>query len=370
MGARARLRHDRSNRPHRRDGRVSTTHSANRATARALSGRGRGGAAGLESEEDRGESALVELLAQFDVTNLGLMQILPGHGWGLDEGSTGSASPGPAPSTPSPDAVVSLTVNPPTETVRPEADIAADHGRPGVSGWTTPAYAIAVPVASPTRARIDVTLDFEIELAEEFTGTRLEILRDHEQGHVTIGTEAARADLVDGLEASLEQLPAFSPQAIQSRLGAAAAGFVTNEGAASAAYDAADYPRMLEAYLGARTPLADLASVSEPIMTLAEVMHDFAHGDPAGSGPREWRRIGAALERAWDSLSEVDAARVQYNPGFRQLVEECQRQVDGLVAGLETDDLTGTATTEPVAARRALEDIQAVLSRFDWRPSL
>lgn len=335
-----------------------------------LTGRGRGAAAEIEADPDPEVPQLDDLVEVIDVSDIEFSQTLPGHGFGPDKGSVSTAPAPSASPAPAADAVVTLTVNTPNETDRPEADIAAAHSRPGAAGWTTPSYAVAVTSARSNRVAINVTLDFEMELASEYTGDRRAVLRDHEFGHVEIGKNVARADLVNGLEATLESFSSFNRTNIQSSLTTAASSFVTNEGNKSAAYDATDYPRMREAYLGVRTSVDDLAAASPAIAQLQRTMKGFAEADATALNASMVRQAASELRQAWDGLSDVDAARVQYNPGFKTLVADCERQVDDLLRAFESDDLEESTTTQDVAVRGLLEDIQRTLAKFEWQPSV
>jgi hypothetical protein len=173
------------------------------------------------------------------------------------------------------DANISLTVNPPTYERKPAAEIAAAHGRPGVAGWTTPAYQSASPIGNGRNISIDFTLDFIIELGDEYTGVAGQVLQDHEQGHVNIGRRKAQQHFVDNLRANLESQRVLNRANVGAALTAAETNFVNEEQAGSQAYDNADYPRMTQAYHGARTPLADLEGESGNIAHMAARLRNF-----------------------------------------------------------------------------------------------
>ena len=359
--------------------RAGTVVESNRARLAIVAGIGRGAGAEVEVPEPEAVvepeeplTVVEESVVQVDTAELGTGRTLLGHGGGPIPGP-GSVSPGPGhqPSAPAgPDAQITLKVDSPKEIKKPEADIADEHDRPGVAGWTTPNYDVAVPALQAPQASINVTLGFDIELAEEYTGKRLDVLRDHEYGHVTIATESARSHLADGLEANLESLPAFIPTApVRAAILAAAGHFVAEEGAESAEYDRADYPRMLEAYLGASTPLKDLAKGSREIQRVAKVLTTYAKSGSNASSSKDLSRHVKSIDKAWGNLSDIDLYRIQYNPDFGGLVAKCNDVTDELEDRLDSDDLEG-APGEDVELERQIDKMRDLLDDYEWEPAL
>jgi hypothetical protein len=344
---------------------------------KTLTGVGPGGAAGeLMRQAEEGERASsatgpATAAVQIDASQLGVREELPGHGDNQathdDVSAPGAESEGSRP-TPNVDVVVAMTVNPPTEEPKPAADIAEAHDRPGVAGWTTPAYEIEVPHVDQDDIDVDVTLDFNIELAEEYTGDTLKVLRDHEYGHVEIGKDVGSEHLVDGLHDDLSALPDFSSAPpIQGAIVSTAQEFNAAEGNASRAYDNIDYPRMQQAYLGARTPLTDLEAASTKIASMAEALRDFNTALPQAD---EDDVVGLAQEMidARDGLDDDELARLQYNGEFKALVRECQGITEAFVESYHWDLWIIEFSTLDEAARQKLNELKIVLEGFTWEP--
>jgi hypothetical protein len=297
-------------------------------------------------------------------SGLGKEERLPGHG---NTGSSRTAdvpeiqlAPGDVTAT------ISLTSNSPLEISMPAADIAANHGRPGVAGWTTPHYDIQVLSARTRLVNINVTMDYDIELAEEFSGDTLRVLRDHEFGHVNIGNQKAQQHLVNELKGSLESQSALSRTNIQAAIDTAAANFEAQEGAGSQAYDSMDYPRMEQAYLGARTPLADLETRSGNIATLASALRTFNTLGEATPEARIGRQAQAVLD-AVDGLSEDELAQLQYNAGFASLVARCRSNIGTIVERYHWDFWIIEFSTLDQDVRQKLDELRAALDGFTWR---
>jgi hypothetical protein len=310
------------------------------------------------AEETTGEES-------FDTSDLGREERLPGHG------NTGGAHPSGVPQVQRVDgggavtANMNLTTNAPVERSRPAADIAAAHGRPGVAGWTTPAYDIRVPRASPTRVDINVTMDYDMELATEFTGDTLRVLRDHEVGHVNIGNQTAQEHLITNLETRLESQDRLTPANIQGAINTAGTNFERTEGQESQTYDTVDYPRMQQAYLGARLPLADLEAASGNIATLATAVRSFNTSALAASETRVGDLAQAVLD-ARDALSEDELSRLQYNAEFKTLLTTCGSRIDEIIEQYHWDLWIIEFSTLDQQVRNKLDELRAVLGDFNW----
>lgn len=271
----------------------------------------------------------------------------------------------PAP-TPSPVANITLNVNPPAIVRLPAATIATNHGTPGVAGWTTPQFTLNPTNITSTQIDITVTLDFRMELATEYTGPTLDVLRDHEQGHVLIGRQAAQTHFVEWMGQRLETLPRFSVTPpirgqIQGIFRTASQGFRAEEVAEAQGYDSVDYPRMREAYLGARTPLADLEAGSPAIGDLVQAIADFRQQVLTASESADEAAIGSAADQvmlARMMLSEVDMTRLQYNPEFKALISDLWRVLDQAADLISVDG----------PAWNSVSDLRTELPGFEWAP--
>lgn len=261
---------------------------------------------------------------------------------------------------------ISLTSNPPLEMTLPAADIAANHSRPGVAGWTTPQYDIQVPSASPSQIDINVTMDYDMELAEEYSGDILRVLRDHEFGHVNIGNQKAQQHLVNNLESNLEAQPALTRTNIQAAINTAANTFVAQEGTGSQSYDAMDYPRMQQAYLGARLPLADLEARSGKIAKMAGALRQFNAQGPAAVETQINSLTQAVLDAA-DALSTDEVSQLQYNAGFASLVASCRAKIDEVLERFNWDLWILEFSTLSQDVRRKLDELRSSLDGFTWR---
>ena len=336
----------------------------------------------LRLQEQQGNTAVlrrlqlsrIQLLDEEEVRlptdGLSVEQELEGHGdLSYQEGvqrETGVATAPPTAGSSTPTA--NITFNNVTPTIRrdPEADIARRHGRENVAGWCTPHYRVEVPNLTTNTIDITVSLTFLIELATEYSGARLGVLRDHEYGHVTVGTRLAEKHLVDDLQTNLQALPNFTARdPIQTQITAAIDRFVAAEARLSREYDTADYPRMREAYQGADTPLVDLAEASAPIKHMINRLKGFNQYVPNiklhPGDPKEFGLKSHCYEivLAYASLSETDVMRLQYNPEFKQLVTITQEAVNKV-----KKDWHVTSNSDP-----NLSSLERTLARFNWTPT-
>jgi hypothetical protein len=312
-------------------------------------------APGAEEEEER-----------IDTAGLGVSGKTPGHG---DQGNEDFTAP-PAVQrqgggTGGVAANVTFTKNDPAIVRKPAADIASGHGQADAAGWTTPRYSVGVPFANPSRIDLNVTLDFDMELASEYTGATLSVLQDHENGHVNIGREKGQTHLVDDLETSLESNAALSRPIIQTAIGSATSTFVTEEQTASQTYDAADYPRMHQAYLGARTPLADLESSSGNIRNAAVKLRSFIGGVSAGTQGQAAIFANDATD-ACQALSVNELSVLQYNPEFKTLVASARSKIDEYIESFHYDLWIVEFSSLTDTTRTALETLAMALEGFTW----
>ena len=260
---------------------------------------------------------------------------------------------------------ITFTVNAATIIEKPAADIASAHGRAGVAGWTTPRYAVGVPFANTGQIDITVTLDFDMELATEYTGDRRTILQDHENGHVNIGRDEAQEHFVDGLEAALESQSALSRASIQTAIQNAETQFVAQEAAESQSYDTSDYPRMTQAYHGARTPLADLESASGNISRMARYLRSF-NGAVMLALQGQVRLLAQYVIDAIGALSTDELSQLQYNPEFKGLVSTAGSKIDEYIESQEYNLLITEVSMLSDRTRQTLETMRTALSGFTW----
>ncbi|HUF39215.1 MAG TPA: hypothetical protein VMN57_11890 [Anaerolineales bacterium] len=260
---------------------------------------------------------------------------------------------------------LTYTKNNPTIIRKPAADIASGHGQADAAGWTTPKYNIAVPFANPTRIDINVSLDFDMELASEYTGATLSVLQDHENGHVNIGREKGQTHLVDDLESSLESNAALSRPIIQAAVQSASNTFVSEEQTESQRYDAVDYPRMHQAYLGARTPLADLESASGSIRNAAAKLRSFIGGVTVGTQGQAAIFANDATD-ACQALSTNDLSVLQYNPEFKSLVASARTKIDEYIESFQYDFWIIEFSLLTDTTRSALGTLAMALNAFTW----
>jgi len=261
---------------------------------------------------------------------------------------------------------MNLTLNSPIELPFPASYIASTHGRPGVAGWTTPIYNINVPRAYPYSVDIDVTMNYDMELATEYTGNALEVLRDHEFGHVSIGNQKAQQYLIDNLSSSLRSLPRLNLTNLQAAINAAANSFVAAEGQSSQAYDNMDYPRMRQAYIGAQMSLADLETDSENIADMGFAVRNF-NALAASASEERISELAQAVLDARDGLSEDEVARLQYNTDFRNIVAICRNRIEHINQRFHWDLWIVEFSTMDQAVRRKLDDLSFTLNDFTWQ---
>jgi hypothetical protein len=303
-----------------------------------------------------------------DTSGLGGEREISGHG---DTGSTAGGSSVPTVmmqggGTGGVTVDVSMVANTPTEISKPAASIAAAHSKPNVAGWCTPKYNIAVPSVNRSSIDVDVTLDFDIELASEYTGQVRNVLRDHEYGHVKIGTHKGQAHLVNDLKNNLKAFPAFtSGPPIQTQIVNAGNRFVAEEDKASKAYDNMDYPRMAQAYIGARLPLSQLMADSPNTAKMVRALKQFK---PSFADMNKAVAPAQAALTARDALTDDEVARLQYNTEFKTLVDGCRTRVDAFVESHHWDFWVFEFSTLSQSTRNKMQELRVMLGDFKWAP--
>jgi len=303
-----------------------------------------------------------------DLTSNGQIQRQPDHeedlstqGLGLDEELKGHPLSGKIPDIQrdgdgeggrgGTTANIALSTNPPNVSRPRQATIEANHGGTNIAGWTTPRDNISVSRRTASAIDVAITLSFNMELAREYTGGRLAVLRAHEDHHLTIGSNVAQQYMVDNLRTTLQAMSDFRDAgAIQSAFQSAHEEFVDNEGTDSRSFDTNDYPRMEAAYYGVRTPLADLAAAAPVVQTMVAAIDTFsgaATAEPESS------------EEADKSPEETNSTqRLQYNAEFKGNVTTASGHVSTLSGGSLND-----------AAQGKLQELQSTLGSFTWTPA-
>lgn len=253
-------------------------------------------------------------------------------------------------------ATINLTVNPPNVVRKPEKDIASAHGRSEIAGWTSSQLRSSATPPTAHSITINLTLNFTMELASEYSGVPLQILQDHENGHVKIATRLAE-DLKDNLKFDLEALPDFTAtnevkaSEIVRRI---TQDYVSDDRKEQDAFDTADYHRMTQAYLGSKTPLADLEAQSPAIKGMADALRGFKAAVDLGT---LIQYMAQQVVQAGQGLSADDLARLQYNPEFKALVGSCQRDVRWMV---DMGDALGSYLFD------LMTEVDNTLMRFTW----
>jgi hypothetical protein len=277
------------------------------------------------------------------------------------DGAAAAAAP-PAPTT---TANINLQVNAPTiDRTQTMAQISTNHDRENVAGWTTPSYAVDVTSLTATTVDMTVTLDFLIEIASDIPDANAAVIQDHEQAHVIIGERVAQRHLVDDLRGDLQGLATFAgnqPQ-MQTFIVTASTNFETTEEAESLTYDNTDYPRMREANFAVGVSLADLEAASGEVTNMTSALSMFSTAAAAfTSGMHiDTAHVESAaydLMATRSALTDIDLARLQYNPEFKALVVDCQQMIDFLVA----EHLAGA---DP--AHETLQLLHQTLRDFTW----
>jgi len=315
----------------------------------------RGPGAGQEEQQEIASDTAESEGVAYSPSALRMRRELVGHGAGeVPSVQTEEEGAGDGPT-----ATVTLTANEPNEISKPASKIAEDHGKPNLAGWVTPRADIQAPSISATEMELTVTLDFDMELAQEYTGEKLHVLRDHEQGHVNIGTRLGQKHLVDELKKNLEALGDFkSPDSVRTVFSTAMQTFTDQEAIKAQEYDDVDYPRMEQAYIGARLPLADLKKDSAEVASITKALEDFEASNAD--------LVQAALD-ARAALSDDDLARLQYNVEFKELVDGARSKIEGFLKGKE-EAPEAEASPEDKELLGKVKEAQAMLDDFTWKP--
>ena len=270
-----------------------------------------------------------------------------------------------------PAADITLKLKDPKINRIPEKKVQEKHGKENIAGYTKPAIDISVQKLKRYEIKLTVTISFVMDLAKEYKGGRLQVLRDHENAHILIAEKVANEFVVGPLKDGLEAMPEFTAEnkeQIQAMFQDKLLDFEKEEGDASELFDDLDYPRMAEAYHGVATPLADLASGSAEVKQIVETIDAFNDGAKEAAKAKGDDGDGGSLDglvqpliEAQENLGETDLARLQYNDEFKKKVAKAQK----IAAALDkkSDDL-------PAEAKAKLEELAPILEQFTWQPEL
>ena len=286
----------------------------------------------------------------------------PGPTPAAPAGPTAAAAAGPPTVAPSTGVSVSVAFSKkePTITRAPARSIGATHGRSGAVGWTTPSFAVdLVPPGLPKSASFTASVGFSMELAEEYTGARYDILHDHELGHVKIGERTARTSLVEGLKSTLQAESSLNVAKVSSAMQSAIDQATQDEGDQSHAFDAADYPRMDAAYLGARTPLQKLSRTRD-IGRMSKALERSTN--VGGLSHSSYIAVANEIVAARRGLSAKSLAKLQYNAEFRSLVVGAMSTMESEGARLAVQ-LPTPDDGSPAGAGSSVEGREADLAR-------
>lgn len=290
---------------------------------------------------------------------LGLEAELEGHPFGPVLQREDEAGDAPAETLA---ADVTLELKAPAVKRPTEKQIQDKHGVQGIAGYTKPTIKFAVPEAKKYSIKVKVIITFAMDLASEYTGGRLQVLRDHEDSHILIAEKVANEHVIKPLKSEIEALKEFNSSTkpkINPMFNDKYQKFKDEEKIESDAFDAVDYPRMKQAYLGVKTSLANLAAGSAKIKTMSAAMDAFNNGAAGAADADSIGKLTKAVADAQAALSADDLARLQYNEEFKGKVSTAQ----GIVSKMtEKPD----ALAEGVKAK--LDELSPILDKFTWQP--
>jgi hypothetical protein len=317
-----------------------------------------------------------------DLSSTGMKEKLEGHG---DKGGPAAPTSTPAGGAATPaaakySATVTVNASPPTVSSVPGANIAGAHGRDGAMGWTTPYVNIQPARISGNTVSITVDLTFLMELAKEYADGRLAVLQDHENHHVEIAKQKADLHLKQEMEAAISALSDLTAENCQDAMRVALGKFKTEEAKESKAFDDADYPRMVEAYKGVRTPLATLAAGSKAIGAMAAALRAFNGGVKPGGDEDKAVSLGEAVVSARGGISATDLVPLQYNPEFKGLVATANTTAETYITRSvqmgplpadpdHPDQEMPRGNTIKDETRATMRQVQQTLGAFTWRAS-
>lgn len=309
-------------------------------------------------DQEQGHEEAVELP---DPKSINFVLELDGHPFGQTvqrEDDAGEEA------TKTPTAVLDLVLKDPKINRISEKKVQEKHGKENIAGYTKPKIKVSASNIKKYEINLTVKLTFVMDLAKEYSGGRLQVLRDHENAHILIAEKVAKEYVVDPLKEKLQAMPDFSkankPQ-ITSKIQDAMADFKQNEGDESQDFDDIDYPRMADAYHGLATSLADLSSSSAEVKNMVTAMDAFNDGAKAAAGDAAaFGKLTQVIADAQGALGATNLARLQYNQEFKDKVTAAQKVVEDI---RKKEDLS-----EEVKAK--LDSLGPVLYKFTWQPEI
>ncbi|MFC7503332.1 hypothetical protein ACOACQ_00415 [Nocardioides sp. CPCC 206347] len=210
------------------------------------------------------------------------------------------------------------------------AELAIRKGGHNVAAWTTPTWEFngAYMANDMSVLKLSYELGFVIDLPSDYDAAKVEMLKQHELGHVEIAKRKAKEAFEVSLKARIEALEdARDLNVIKAMISKAMDEAKAAEKAASQAFDDAEYKVMSDRYRGIKAPLAELTRSSPGIASAARVLKTVPGGmhrarGTAASGVTAG--IAAKVDAAAGALSPAELARVQFNPEFGALVSSAQ----------------------------------------------
>ncbi|KRA37247.1 MULTISPECIES: DUF922 domain-containing protein [unclassified Nocardioides] len=229
----------------------------------------------------------------------------------------------------------------PTYAMTKSAEIAIKKGGHNVAAWTTPNWEFnGVYMANDLSVlKLSYELAFLVELPSDYDAAKVEMLKQHELGHVEIAKRKAKEAFEVSLKAKIAALDdARDLNVIKAMITKAMDEAKAAEKAASQAFDDAEYKVMSDRYRGIKAPLAELTRASPGIAAAAKVLKSVpgamqrargmaASGVTAGTAAR--------VDAAAGALSAAEVARVQFNAEFSALVSSAQAAANDFITSGE-----------------------------------
>lgn len=220
--------------------------------------------------------------------------------------------------------------NEPTYAMTKSAEIAIKKGGHNVAAWTTPNWEFnGLYMANDMSVlKLSYELAFLIELPSDYDAAKVEMLKQHELGHVEIAKRKAKEAFEVSLKAKIEALEdARDVNVIRAMITKAMEDAKAAEKAASQAFDAAEYQVMSDRYRGIKAPLAELTRASPGIAAAAKVLKTVPgamHKARGMAASGVTAGMAAKVNAAAGALSAAEVARVQFNAEFSALVSSAQ----------------------------------------------
>jgi hypothetical protein len=154
--------------------------------------------------------------------------------------------------------------------------------------------------------------------------------------------------------------------------------FTSEEGADSATFDKVDYPRMMLANTGAKTPLSKLAKKFPDIAAIASALRAYNHEFVLSTHGFNYMVIEdqTIIQRANAVIAATDAMDVksinllQYNPQFKALVNNCRgltnQYTSMKIYGPAANNMLPSEENISAPVREKLAVLDSALSFFTW----